>query len=99
MCGAVLITIAAYLAQQSLRSAGQIRCLGCGKVCVDHNSLAQHLKDKHQGLNSPNAPGSTNAQTGAQSSRPSTQFSIADVLTASRYAFQSQCHVPDCQKP
>ena len=31
--------------------AGNVHCLGCGKAFKEHTSLAQHLKDKHQGRN------------------------------------------------
>ena len=31
--------------------AGNVHCLGCGKAFKEHTTLAQHLKDKHQGRN------------------------------------------------
>ena len=31
--------------------AGSVHCLGCGKAFKEHTTLAQHLKDKHQGRN------------------------------------------------
>ena len=59
--------------------AGQIRCLGCGKVCVDYSSLAQHLKDKHRGINDPNAP----SGSGQGSSSARSGFTLGDVMVIS----------------
>ena len=36
--------------------AGVVRCQACGKALADHASLAQHLRDRHRGLNRPEAP-------------------------------------------
>ena len=36
--------------------AGLVRCQACGKALADHASLAQHLRDRHRGLNRPEAP-------------------------------------------
>ena len=36
--------------------AGVVRCQACGKALADYSSLAQHLRDRHRGLNRPEAP-------------------------------------------
>ncbi|KAK9858850.1 hypothetical protein WJX84_009351 [Apatococcus fuscideae] len=45
------------LMQQAQKSridalSGKLRCLSCGRVCPSYTILAQHLKDKHDGINS-----------------------------------------------
>lgn len=52
--------------------AGVVRCQACGKALADHSSLAQHLRDRHRGLNRPEAP------DGAQT------ISLADFVGARR---------------
>ena len=48
---------------------GKVRCLACGKALADFRTLEQHLKDKHFGLNSPEAK-LLEAQAAPKAGRP-----------------------------
>ena len=54
-------------------------CLTCGKGLPDRAKLAQHLKDAHRGVNA--APAQP-APPAGRNAKPSSSFSLADVLEA-----------------
>ncbi|KAK9814056.1 hypothetical protein WJX72_000039 [[Myrmecia] bisecta] len=74
--------------------SGKLRCLGCGKVVPDYARLAQHLKDKHSGVNVLGGPGASASpsqgsqqEAGAPTSRTLT---LADLLMATPPARQKR---------
>ena len=69
-------------------AAGKLRCQACGKVLANHAILAQHLKDKHQGHNRPDAPSSAVASQQQPPGRGLHFF--GDVLAASMASRQQQ---------
>jgi hypothetical protein len=58
---------------------GCLLCLTCGKALADRAKLAQHLKDAHRGINA--AP-AQHAPPAGRNAKPSSSFSLADVLEA-----------------
>lgn len=87
------------LLQQALKSredaiSGARWCLGCGKRFLDVFKLAQHIKDRHDGVNGPGGeaqevrglggggvgPGSVGRSEGARGGREARAVSIGDYL-------------------
>ncbi|KAK9818831.1 hypothetical protein WJX74_008862 [Apatococcus lobatus] len=59
--------------------SGKLRCLSCGRVCTSYAVLAQHLKDKHDGVNSTDLQDTPSASV-AGSSESGGGFSLGDML-------------------
>lgn len=65
-----------HTGRQSCDVAGKLRCLSCGRVCSSYAVLAQHLKDKHDGVNSADLQDMSSASAGGSGGG----FSLGDML-------------------
>ena len=70
--------------------AGTLRCMACGKQFPDSARLAQHLQDKHGGLNEPGAVSRAEQAQAGGGARPA-GLTLADMMVLRPMCVAAPC--------
>ena len=82
-------------------NAGNVHCLACNKAFKEHTTLAQHLKDKHQGQNAAEPAARANLTLGdimAQAQAKRAALGAKTAAAAARHQKQYSAFTPGDSK-